>query len=81
MSEPNEVAPDPGLSAFIAENQARLGTGVEAIAFALKIEDHYDMRAFLESWLEGDLSVWTEFDARIEDCKPAADPYEQGYPG
>ncbi|QRE77356.1 hypothetical protein [Methylobacterium aquaticum] len=38
-----------------------IGTPVQAIEFALKIDDHYDMRDFLGSWNEGDLTDWPEF--------------------
>lgn len=58
------------LEEFKAEQAGRLGSGVEAIKFALKIDDHHNREAFLDSWLHGDLSEWPEFDARIEDCTP-----------
>lgn len=61
------------LEEFKTEQAARLGTGVEAIKFALLIDDHYDREGFLDSWLHGDLSDWPEFDARIEGCAPAED--------
>jgi hypothetical protein len=52
------------------EIQARLGSGAEAIRFALLIEDHFNRDEFLQEWLVGDLSLWPEFDARIEGCEP-----------
>lgn len=39
---------------------ARLLTPVEAINFALMIDDHFEMRAFLESWQHGDQEEWNE---------------------
>jgi hypothetical protein len=38
---------------------------VTAIQFALSIDDHYDMREFLNGWNEGDTSEWPEFRAAL----------------
>jgi hypothetical protein len=37
------------------------GTGIQAIEFALEIDDHYDMRYFLQGWNEGSLDEWPEY--------------------
>lgn len=50
------------LAAFAAANQARIGTGAEAVAFAIdKIDDHYDRLEFLKDWQTGDLAAWPEY--------------------
>lgn len=48
--------------------EPNLGTAVEAIEFALALDDAWTDRCqFLESWLHGDISEWPEF-------KPAPQP-------
>lgn len=42
---------------MVEENDA-----VEAILFSLTIDDHYDMRSFLEGWTHGSTEEWPEFD-------------------
>lgn len=72
--KPATAHADAKLSAFIREQEARLGQGVEAIAFAVQIDDHYDRLEFLNAWLEGRcFDSWPEFDARTADCKPLDD--------
>lgn len=44
---------------------AGLGTAVQAIEFAITIDDHYDRLEFLESWKHGDLSEWDDFKSFI----------------
>ena len=34
-----------------------LGTAAQAIEFALGIDDHYDMREFLDEWMHGGTGV------------------------
>lgn len=34
---------------------------IKAIAFAQMIDDHFDLRAFLDAWMEGALAEWPEF--------------------
>ncbi len=34
---------------------------LRVIKFAVTIDDHFDMREFLDSWLHGDVSEWPEF--------------------
>lgn len=46
-----------------------LGDPIGAIKFALTIEDHFDMRAFLADWLHGDLTEWPEFVAGEEKAR------------
>ena len=37
---------------------------VEAIEFALTIDDHFEMREFLKSWAHGDIDEWeADFEA------------------
>jgi len=50
-----------GLCRFIREQAERQGTAEQAIEFALTIDDHFDMRGFLNNWLEGDLDDWPEY--------------------
>jgi hypothetical protein len=56
---------DPGLAAFIAEQEARLGTPLEAITFALdELEDHYDRQTFLDDWRTGKVTTddeWSDY--------------------
>lgn len=42
-----------------------LGTAVQAIEFALGIDDHWDMRQFLDDWMHGDVSEWPEYSTHI----------------
>jgi hypothetical protein len=50
------------LRAFMAANQARIGTGAEAVAFAIdKVDDHFDRLQFLKDWQTGDLAEWPEY--------------------
>lgn len=44
-----------------------LGTAVQAIEFALKIDDHYDMREFLNGWMHGDVEEWDEYQSFIQE--------------
>lgn len=45
---------DRKLRRFIAEQEAKQGTGADAIAFALdELDDHYDRLNFLEDWRSG----------------------------
>lgn len=44
---------------------ADLGTAVQAIQFAITIDDHYDRLEFLECWNCGDLSEWDDFKSFI----------------
>lgn len=41
-------------------NEWQLLTPVEVIEFSLTIDDHFEMRAFLEGWVEGDVSEWVD---------------------
>jgi hypothetical protein len=48
--------------AFMAANQARIGTGAEAVAFAIdNVDDHFDRLQFLKDWQAGDLDEWTDY--------------------
>lgn len=50
------------LAAFRAEQAARIGTGDQAVAFALDgIKDHYDRLQFLKDWQAGDLEDWPDY--------------------
>lgn len=50
------------LAAFVARNQARIGTGAEAVAFAIEhIDDHFDRLQFLKDWQVGDLEEWPDY--------------------
>ena len=55
-------AHDPELEGFIERNQARIGTGEQAIAFAMEIDDHFDMRAFLADWQTGLVANLDEYE-------------------
>ena len=38
-----------------------IGTAVQAIEFALTIDDHYEMRGFLDRWMHGDIEEWPDY--------------------
>ena len=39
-----------------------LGTAVQAIEYALAhLDDHFDMREFLNDWMHGDVEEWVEY--------------------
>jgi hypothetical protein len=44
-----------------------IGTAVQAIKFALTIDDHFDMREFLKSWSDGSLdpAEWSDYFATL----------------
>lgn len=43
-----------------------LGQAVQAIEFALEIDDHFDMREFLDGWMHGDVQDWPEYQTFLE---------------
>lgn len=43
-----------------------LAEPVEAIKFAVEIDDHFDRLYFLNSWLHGDLGDWPEYRAALD---------------
>lgn len=47
--------------AFIARHRAKLGTGEQAVSYAVTIDDHFDRLEFLKAWLHGDVGVLSEF--------------------
>jgi hypothetical protein len=49
------------LADFIAKNEARIGTGAEAVAYALTIDDHFDLRQFLSDWQAGVVATADEY--------------------
>jgi hypothetical protein len=49
-------------AAFIHRNASRIGTGEQAIRFALAIDDHFDMRQFLEDWQAGLVANLEEYE-------------------
>jgi hypothetical protein len=62
MKRPSEKE----LAAFQRKNRRRLGTGAQAIAYAIDHEDdHYDRLNFLKAWQDGSLAddntEWPEY--------------------
>ncbi len=51
------------LRQFRAVQAAQLGTALDAVNFALKIDEGevLDPREFLRDWAEGDVSAWPDF--------------------
>ena len=46
---------------FLKDQRLKLGTAQQAITFALAIDDHYDMRQFLDDWQTGEVAVNEEY--------------------
>lgn len=45
-----------------------LGTAVQAIEYALAhLDDHFDMREFLNDWMHGDVEDWVEYQAFLKE--------------
>lgn len=53
--------PSTNFIAFMKQQRARLGSGEQAIAFALTIDDHHDMRQFLDDWQTGAVATNDEY--------------------
>ena len=55
----------PAYNRLVKKQDAEHGNAVEAMTFALTIEDHYDLREFLKAWNEGDWATlqeeWEEY--------------------
>jgi hypothetical protein len=52
------------LTSFIRqqrEQRERLGSAEQAIAFALAIDDHFDLRQFLDDWQTGAVATNDEY--------------------
>lgn len=49
------------LKDFISDQRNKLGTAQQAIAFALEIDDHFDMRQFLSDWQTGEVAMDDEY--------------------
>ena len=45
---------------------ANIGTPVQAIEYALRLDDWAEMQCFLKDWQEGDVSAWVEYLGFIE---------------
>lgn len=54
----NQLADETNLG--MSEPQMTLPEAVDAIMFAVQIDDHYDRLSFLESWIVGDITEWKE---------------------
>lgn len=52
------------------KKETPLQEALRAIRFALNIDDHYNMREFLDGWTHGDTSEWPEFAAGKEGPDP-----------
>ncbi|UYW34429.1 hypothetical protein [Methylorubrum extorquens] len=52
-------------------DDSTIGTAVQAIEWAIGIDDHYDRLEFLKAWSEGDLKEWPDFATFVHGTEPA----------